>query len=363
MLLDRLAYVPAVRWRQGEYQALLRLDPPVKDQITPLISIPPVEFDFELRVPKKSVHEHVHPFVARYHKKWRRRPAWVTLCDEIAAGRMNDGSHVFDYLFSGLRALDARAVPALPLNVDPDTVAAARKAIALDSQGAGVIVHLEDLMKGALRKRIDSLADGLSTKPDEVDLFIDLRTPNFQPYEDFADALVAALRQVGDFQDYRNLVLLSTAIPESFADIAKGSDEIPRHDWLFFKFLLGRIPSEMRKPIYGDYTTVHPDFTALDMRLVKAAAKIVYTTPESWATRKGTAFRDYPAQMHTHCAAIVNEDRFKFSGAQFSHGDRYIAACAAGLEGHSNLTRWKEVAINHHITMVTHDLARLAAAS
>jgi T4 beta protein len=33
-------YVPAVRWRTGEYQALLRLSDAAKDRIVPLITIP-----------------------------------------------------------------------------------------------------------------------------------------------------------------------------------------------------------------------------------------------------------------------------------------------------------------------------------
>ncbi|WP_198245633.1 beta family protein [methane-oxidizing endosymbiont of Gigantopelta aegis] len=50
-------YVPILKWRLGEYQALLRLDKNIKDNIRPLIVIPPVEFDFEEWRPKKvTVH-------------------------------------------------------------------------------------------------------------------------------------------------------------------------------------------------------------------------------------------------------------------------------------------------------------------
>ena len=64
MPLGSGAYVPSLRWRQAEYQALLRLDESIKDRIVPLITIPPIEFDFEAGIPKKTMHEHVHPFVA-----------------------------------------------------------------------------------------------------------------------------------------------------------------------------------------------------------------------------------------------------------------------------------------------------------
>ena len=87
MILTNDMYVPALRWRQGEYQALLRLTNRIKDRIVPFIAIPKIEFDFEEWRPKKSVQEHVHPFAARYKSKWGKRPAWVGVHKSIATRR------------------------------------------------------------------------------------------------------------------------------------------------------------------------------------------------------------------------------------------------------------------------------------
>lgn len=361
MNLSKHTYVPALRWRQGEYQALWRLSPAVKDQVMPLITIPPVEFDFELWQPKKSTHDHVHPFCARYDSKWGRRPAWIALDRKIAEGRMNDDSHVFDYVLSGLRPRQAIAVPAMPLEVDSDTLNAAARATVKDRLGAAVLLRLEDLMKGNPRKSIENFASSLSIDLEELDVVVDLRARNFEPYDVFATALIAALKRLGDLHEVRNFAVVGTAIPESFAQLAKGSDEIPRHDWLFFKTLITTMPSEMRRPIYGDHTIVHPEFKAMDMRKVKAAGKVIYTTSNTWATRKGGAFRDNPEQMHAHCDQIVRDPAFAFRGPGFSYGDNYIAGCAVKVEIPSNLSRWKDVAINHHITTVADDLATLFA--
>lgn len=359
MHLSEDTYAPALRWRQGEYQALFRLSAAVKDRVVPLITIPPVEFDFELWQPRKSIHEHVHPFIARFNAKWSKRPAWIALDKKIAEGRMDDGSHPFDYVLDGLRPNGNIAVPALPLEVDSDTMNAAARATASDGQGAAVLLRLEDLMGSSPRKAIENFAGSLDIGLDDLDVIVDLRARNFEPYEVFATALTVALRRLGNLYEVRNFVLLGTAIRESFSQLAKGSDEIPRHDWLFFKELMTAIPTGMRRPIYGDHTIVHPEFVAMDMRKVRAAGKIVYTTAETWATRKGGAFRDDPGQMHTHCAEVVKDPAFSFRGAGFSYGDKYIADCAVKAESPSNLSRWKDVAINHHITVVTEDLATL----
>ena len=65
----------------------------------------------------------------------------------------------------------------------------------------------------------------------------------------------------------------------------------------------------------------------MDMRKIKSAGKLVYTTSTAWEVRKGGAFRGNERQMHDHCASIVASG--KFSGAGFSSGDDYIAKCAA----------------------------------
>lgn len=359
MNLSEDTYVPALRWRQGEYQALWRLKSAVKDRVMPLLTIPPVEFDFDVWQSKKSIHEHVHPFIERFDTKWGQRPAWIALDTEIAEGRMDDGTHVFDYVFDGLRPKGAIAIPALPLNADTDTMNAAARAAAADGHGVAVLLRLEDLMMGDPRKAIQYFANSLSMALNELDVIVDLRAQNFEPYDVFAAALTTAIKRLGNLFEVRNFVLIGTAIPETFAQLAKGSDVIPRHDWLFYKKLVAVLPDEMRRPLYGDHTIVHPKFTAMDMRKVKPAGKVVYTTPSSWATRKGGIFRDNPAQMHDHCAQIVSDPAFVFRGAGFSYGDKYIADCAVRAEGPSNQSRWKDVAINHHITVVVDDLATL----
>jgi hypothetical protein len=360
MILTSDVYVPALRWRQGEYQALLRLANSVKERIVPFITIPEIEFDFEEWRPKKSVQEHVHPFAARYKAKWGTRPAWVGIHESIVDQPMDDGSNIFTYVFDALRGFQANAIPAMPLDAEAAIVRSIAVIVRADSLGSAISVNLEDLMKPDPGARIAALASALGVPLAEIDLVIDLGAPNFEPYEAFAGALIAALHKLGDLDSFRNLVLIGTAIPETFKDIAKGADVIPRHDWLFYRTLLKKLPEYFRRPNFGDYTIVHPNFTPLDMRKIKSAGKVVYTTPVSWEVRKGGAFRDNPEQMHEHCASIVDSGKFK--GAGYSSGDEYIAKCAIHNVGPSNQPWWKNVTINHHMTHVVDDLATLGAA-
>jgi hypothetical protein len=360
MILTKDMYVPALRWRQGEYQALARLAAAAKDRVVPFIIIPEVEFDFETWQPKKKVQEHVQPFAGRFKAKWGRRPAWIGVHPAIADNPMDNGGDILSYVFDALRVLETNAIPAVPLDVAPSVGTSVQAIVATDGLGVAIAIRLEDLMKPGVRARIDRLAASLGAVLSEVDLVIDLGAPNFEPYAAFAGALIKSMARLGDLHAFRNFVIIGTAIPETYKDVAKGADQLPRHDWLFYLTLISNMPIGMRQPNFGDYTIVHPKFTPIDMRKIKSAGKLVYTTPKAWEIRKGGAFRDNPSQMHDHCASIIASGRF--SGAHYSSGDDYIAKCGARTKGPSNQSWWKFVAINHHITHVLDDLATFAVA-
>ena len=358
MILQNSNYVPVLRWRQGEYQALIHLADPVKDQIVPFITIPDVEYDFEDKKPKKTVGKHIEPFVRRYESKWGVRPSWIGLHGNIAQHPMPDGCHVFTYIFDGLSKFGSNAVPAIPIDVDRNTIQAVSTILRRDARGVAISVRLEDLMNPDLGADVRAVASKLGVGLENIDFTVDLEAPNFEPYETFSTALIGSLRRLDDLHIYRNFVLVASAIPETFKDIPKGASEIPRHDWLFYQTLTSKLPIWMRRPNFGDYTITHPKFAAFDMRIIKPVGKILYTTATNWSVRKGGSFRDNPYQMYAHCADIV-EKKF-FRGSAFSEGDGYIARCAAFQEQPTNLTRWKGVGVNHHITHVSDDLAKFA---
>ena len=355
MPLQLHEYVPALRWRQAEYQALHLLSDTVKDLIVPLITIPPIEFDFESGVHRKSIQQHVERFPSRYKQKWTTRAAWITADKTLLSGHMETGEHVLTYVFNGVRG--TLAIPALPLGASVNARTAVKKAVATDHHGLGIVVRLEDLMGGTAQSQVDALMSEMGVMMPEVDILLDMNGPNYEPYQDFGKAFSFALDHFGNTSMFRNFVLVGTAMPDSLAHVPMGSTEIVRHDWRFYQTLMQQLPPTTRRPIFGDHTIVHPGFTATNPRMLNPSAKLIYTTSDVWAIRKGSSFRAEPGQMQGHCERVVADPAFEFRGHGFSQGDTYIARCAAGVEGPGNLTRWKEVGINHHITTVVAQLA------
>lgn len=348
-------YVPSLRWRMGEYQALSRLDDEAKDRVVPFIVIPEIEFDFEQWQAKKTLQEHVSPFPKRYKEKWGKRPAWVDVHPKVIAQKMDDGSLPISFVFNEIRKFDHSAVPVTSLDVDATINAAVAKIVATDNKGVGIRARVEHVMKDTFAASLDKLLKDVGVEAKEADLIIDLGSPSFTPYTDFADGLTNALKEV-DLGKFRSFVLLGCAYPQ-IVRLEKPGGEIDRHDWLFYCEFVDRLAKGARVPNYGDYTIVNPEFTPLDMRKIKSGGKLVYTDGNSWLVRKGGAFRDNPAQMHGHCSFVVSSGKFR--GAAFSVGDDYIEKCAKKSVGASNQPFWKQVAINHHIMHVLEDLSKI----
>ncbi|WP_456726491.1 beta family protein [Bradyrhizobium sp. USDA 3397] len=337
----------------GEYQALSRLSDAAKDRVVPFIVIPEIEFDFDDWAPKKSMQEHLEPFPKRYKQKWGDRPAWIDVHPVVQTELMGDGSLPIAYVFEKLHQGN-RAVPAISLDVPNSIATAVAGIVKRDRRGAAIRLRVENLMRRSARSDLASLMSRVGVSAKESDLIVDLGSPNYEPYDDFADALIAALDALGDLSAFRTYAILGCAYPET-VPLDKPGGVLIRHDWQFFKTFIGKLRATDRVPNYGDYTIVNPQFTPKDMRLIKAGGKVVYTSNGEWFIRKGGSFRDNPSQMHDHCAFIVSSGRFR--GASFSDGDNFIELCSRRAVGPSNQPFWKQVAINHHIMHVLEDLS------
>ena len=294
-------YIPSVRWRMGEYQALSRLSDVAKERVVPFIVVPEIEFDFDEWAPKKTMQEHVEPFAKRYKQKWGNWPAWIDVHPNVQSELMDDGRLPIAYVFDELHPGN-EAVPAISLGLPASIAVAIRAIVKRDGRGVAIRLRLEHLMKPTVGVAVKALMSAVGVSTADTDLIIDLGTPNYEPYADFADALLAGLGGLGDLSEFRSYVMLGCAYPETIP-LDKPGGNLVRHDWHFFNTFITKLGPQDRVPNYGDYTIV-PEFTPRDMRLIKSGGRVVYTSNGNWFIRKGGAFRDNPAQMHEHCAFL-----------------------------------------------------------
>ncbi len=357
MSFDNRHYLPCVRWKMGEYQAISRLSDMAMGSITPLIEVPEIGFDFENRTKSKSVDEHLAKTAKRIKDKWCGRPCFIDMQLLDPSERMTDGRHPVRHVFDDLRSRECFAIPVTGINRDADYQQAVNQVVSQDKRGLCLRISIEEAAGNNLKTAVDGALETGDLKARECDLVLDLRAPNFKPVEGFVKLVAGIIGRIPYLQQWRSFTLIGTSFPSSMAEVKKGESTLPRYEWILYKMLVSSLAeADVRPPTFGDYGISHPDVLLLDMRLVKPSATIRYTIDNAWLIIKGLNVRDYKFdQYKQHCQTIV--DSTFYSGEGFSQGDEYIANCARGTEKTGNLSVWRWVGTNHHIERVVRDIS------
>ena len=351
-------YVPILKWKMGEYQALQRLASTVKDRVTPLLEIPPVGFDFENLKDKKTPDEHLSDFVRRLKSKWQDRPCFVDLKYLPPETRMVNGSHYVDAVFTAAREERCLTIPVICFANDDAFLDAVAVEVFTERRGVCLRLALADFDRPALFADVEKLLGRFALSWADADLVIDLGTPNFLPINAYTRTLSMLLSMVPALNRWRTLTIAATAYPQSVAAVTKPFQKLPRHEWVAYRAFIATLGREARVPTFGDYAVAHPDLVELDMRLVKPFAKLRYTTDDAWHVGRGTPVRTHGfGQYREMCAELLRQSYF--SGAPYSAGDAHIADCAAGKIPTGNLSTWVWVSTNRHLTKAVDDIATL----
>lgn len=349
-------YVPILKWKQGEYQALSRLANVVKDNLTPLLEIPPVGYDFETETARRSIDDHLRDFGKRLKAKWQTRPCFVDTKLIDPATRMADGRHFIEVIFELARNERCRAIPVVSLSNDPASLATTAAVIRADGRGVALRLTLLDFDLPDLSAEIERIQAALGVGYADAHLIIDVEAPNFRPTVVFVQMMLTCIQMVPMLNRWQTFTVAGTSYPATIAGLDPPFQEIPRTEWLIYRALVGRLGAGTRIPSFGDYAVAHPDLVELDMRIIKPFAKLRYTSDDFWYIGKGANVRTQGfLQYRQLCQTLMAQPYF--NGLGYSVGDDYIAACAQGTVATGNLTTWVWVSTNRHLTKVVNDLA------
>lgn len=349
-------YVPILKWRQGEYLALERLKDDIKNEVMPLAEVPPIGWDFERGRLAKTIDQHLEKFAYRFHNKWKGRSAFIDLMLLDPVHRMADGLHPVAYIFNGIRDYEESAVPVTGLNRDNAYQEAVRGVVEIDKKGLCIRLNFEDIVKSDAEVLLEALSAFHKINFSDMDVVMDLESPNFHPIDQFSKALHLALRRLKRLPQCRTFTVAATSFPKSMGELKKGSQIIERSEWLLYREFSAAASNLQIRPQFGDYAIAHPSLPKLDMRLLKPAASLRYTIDGGWYIEKGSNVRDNGFEQYVDiCKSLIGSGYF--SESSFSRGDRHILECSEREVSTGNLSVWRWVGTNHHITKVVHDLA------
>lgn len=330
-----MKYVPILKYKAGEQQAIKNLDAAISDQICPL---------FEIHKPKDGVN--LSEQIATY---WDDRPYffyplpdWYEDCEDI-----NDWFNKQDGEFYSLCKC-GNATPVLDLSM----LDAISEWSFLSQQRLAIRIRGNEFanIEGALNPIFSSTPLKRAT----TDLILDLQ----YAYENDLFAKESVLRgtlpYIDGISEYRSIIISSCSFPEDLPQVEV--NKIYRFSRTESQIHAKAL--ELAKRFH--FTYVYSDYGCVNLEEIQFENwmspnfKIKYSTNDEYLFIKGLPIKRGGldiAQISTLCSTLVNSG--KFCGDGFSWADTCIyqlATCTAKNGG--NLRTWVSYAMNHHITLI-----------
>jgi len=353
----KTVYVPILKGKKGELDALAGLKSSTKELIQPLIEIPPVPWNFIEEEYTKSVSDHVAPLGRNLTASWANTPP-IYLDSNIIDNVNGHASNALLAVANSINPLELKIIPVTGIDRESIQVNATKTVAQRNSEGACIRIEREDMNRADLSTEIDNLVERMDIPIDQIDLLIDMQHLTDDQTSLYAMAVMGVLFSLGDVvNNFRSLTIAGASFPPDMSNVSQNSSEkIPRKELELWNTICSRLQKN-KWPRFGDYAVSHPTLPSIDPRIMSPSASIRYTIQAEWLILKGRSLRRFKFdQFHALSKALINSS--EFYGKDFSEGDAFIHKCGTDFEsGTGNLTTWRFVGTNHHIESVTQQLA------
>ncbi|QTJ70094.1 beta family protein (plasmid) [Rhodococcus opacus] len=346
-------YFPALKAKRGELDALENTRTAERRRMVPIL-----ELAIQEGATPSTVGAEFNKLVPRLCKDYDATN-FVIVDATMTDGIELSGTQAVENLHDRLRA-DAAAVPTLRTGSSADFIASVRKIAALDGNGVCIRLHGDDFGNtGFLASDLTNALEALDLSPGQVDLILDLGFVDGNSLIAFAGFVPAVIGALPHVHDWRSLVMLAGAFPQSLAS-AKPNEpaSFPRYDAELWSRVIASEPP--RLPTYGDYVTSYP----VPGPPVKhqSAPNIRYTSDDQWFVIKSKVDPKLGNRTIFPIATMLrNQKPGILSKETFSWGDREYHRLASERGGPGGGTEWKAWSTSHHISVVIDRLARTGA--
>ncbi|HEV2515559.1 MAG TPA: hypothetical protein VGV07_09940 [Devosia sp.] len=335
-------YVPFLRWKSGEKEALRNLSPTARLNVVPFFLLGADNFKDKKATKKSSSIPAPSVFAMEALGSWGTAPFFLD-----ASPLPNDasGAHPLTNIASSVLSSGGQPIPATSLNASPAYSAAVQS-----------VVHTQQLGV-ALRVTLSEMTSAPSWLPSwpfplpETDLIVDL-ADSAESVLALGAAVNTAFASLASAAVWRSVTLAGTSIPENFSKLAAGNYTRPR----FEAQLWSQVANSglFYQLDYGDYATVSTATPAPNIAwgypiTVKYTLVADYLICRGVKTT-GVGSQDMGPQLVKHAKFILG-----FAGRgrlATCWADDTIDKIAGGTQSPKALAHWVSLAVNRHIELV-----------
>lgn len=343
-------YVPVLKLKRGEKQALSTLPAGIASRVTPLFEV------VEMK-PEDTLEPHLK-------RSFAKLPEAVTAC----APYFLDVRELEPAGASGAKRAFGKAtqvgVPFVPVTGLSRT-ADASAALHAATDGIAIRLTREEFEAGRVPRDLLSFVASHGLSPSHTDLLVDLGLLNQMVPAGVQQMISQVLPRIPAPTKWRTLTLLGFAFPKSMGVAAANSVTlVDRVEWIaWLNACYARRGLLPRLPAFGDGVIQHPSgVEGFDPRIMNVSATIRYALDDKWALIKGISTgRALPSLQFPQLASklVSGGASSIFCGAGHCPSCAEIASAASGAAGYGSAEKWRRLGTGHHIARTVNQLRGL----
>lgn len=355
---DHLHYVPILRYKPAEMQALRYLLSEDKQRMTPLLELlPNIIVPKNIKDPRENLFTEGAKQIALC---WGHSPFFVDVELMYTVYEESETNHYLRQFCEVASRFKLHVIPVTGLHRSQYYQTAVEKIVTSDNRGVCIRLLEHDLYNPSLERGLQQLLARLRLRPEQVHILVD-----FKIVDGECMSFVDLCSRIPSPSSWRTFTVAGGAFPEDLSDFEKNNQyELSRREWMHWLDQIKNGPKLSRYPTFGDYTIQHPVYVKRT-GFLNPSASIRYTSEDYWVIMRGEGVLndDGPGYKQYWANANLLSKRKEFCGPNFSNGDEYIYEIGQQTEDTGNARTWIQAGINHHLTFVVRQIASSFASS
>jgi len=375
-MFDSNHYIPVLRWKAAEKEALHLISPESRKDVTPLIELmmPRPELykgatkkERDEKKVEKTPNELWEESIILFNKALPKLPEDISKCwgdtpifvdvrfvDASIRAKALDELMILGKEHNLFLVPVVNMIPVIDLESDKQARDVAVKYAKEGDRGLCLRLLRSNLRKETIADELSYFLKVSGLTEAQVDLIADIGVADTE-YATFTDSL----QSIPNLAAWRTFSVISGAFPPDLSEFkVPDAYRIDRTDWCNWINPLS-FEKLSRKPAFGDYTIQSPIYKE-PPRISFPSASIRYTADDQWVIMRGQGGPGRKANQYLANARLLT-DLPEFDGAAFSYGDSYIAEKAVDLASKKtgSPTTWLVTGVNRHLMKVASQIAIL----
>lgn len=360
-MFDHSHYVPVLRWKRGEREALRTLDTVDRGAMTPVIELLPGYLRPRRAKGSGPGGDDLSVVIKQIAECWGTAPIFI---DTGAVGGLpyrGSATRNVEQFFTALADKGVHPIPVTRTDRATSFQSAIREVTLAVGKGVAVRIPVTSLQTPTAARELRDLVSYLGVEPASVDIIVE-----YGVVSDGDPSFASVCHRLPEIRRWRTLTVLGGSFPPDLMGLKKpGQYEVKRQEWKRWAAEIASSAGLLRRPSFGDFTIQHPIYYE-PVKGANPSASIRYTSDTYWVIMRGeglrnpggTGHKQYPANAELLC------ERKEFCGAQFSAGDEYIWKIGSHQEdGPGTPETWLRAGINHHLTFTARQVPTVVTVS